>query len=123
MAKRVLGLVTVLLCALSLAPIVGPVPPALAAVDPAAGWPQFRGAPDHTGSTSSSSISPANVASLEPAWHYNDGSTASSPAVVDGVVYVGSSSLGAAHSYLYAFAADGKGCSPDANCPPLWKGE
>jgi outer membrane protein assembly factor BamB len=123
MARRKLGIGGALLCVLSLAVIANPVPPALAAVDPAAGWPQFRGAPDHTASTAPSLITSANVASLAPAWHFQAGTSPSSPAVVDGVAYVGSSSLGAVGSSLYAFAADGQGCTPAADCPPLWRGQ
>ena len=120
MATRKIGIVGALLCLVSLAPIANP---ALAAVDPAGGWPQFRGAPDHTASTSPSLITPANVASLAPAWRHEDGASVSSPAVVDGVAYTGSTFVGAPHSYLYAFAAGGEGCSPAADCAPLWKGE
>ena len=113
-------MVVAVLAVLALAPVTGP---AGAAVDPASGWPQFRGAPDHTGSTAPSLITPANVASLAPAWRYAAGASVSSPAVVGGVAYIGSHFLGAEQAYLFAFDAGGDGCSPAADCPPLWKGE
>jgi outer membrane protein assembly factor BamB len=112
--RRIGGLVAALVGLAVLVPVAGP---AVAAVDPAGGWPQFRGAPDHSGSTSASSITAANVASLAPAWHYQASATVSSPAVVGGVAYVGSTD----HN-VYAFAADGHGCTTAADCPPLWKG-
>ena len=118
--RRGVGIVLVALAVLALPVVTGP---AGAVVDPATGWPQFRGAPDHTASTSPSLITPANVESLAPAWHFQAGTTPSSPAVVDGVAYVGSSALGAVGSSLYAFAADGQGCTPAADCPPLWRGQ
>jgi outer membrane protein assembly factor BamB len=119
--RRGVGIVVLALAVLALPVVTGA---AGAAVDPATGWPQFRGAPDHTASTSPSLITPANVASLAPAWRYAaGGASVSSPAVVGGVAYIGSHFLGAEQAYLFAFDAGGDGCTPAADCPPLWKGE
>ncbi|HJV08035.1 MAG TPA: PQQ-binding-like beta-propeller repeat protein, partial [Acidimicrobiales bacterium] len=83
-------------------------------------WPQFRADPPHTGFNASETvISTANVASLAQRWTATTGGdvTFSSPAVANGVVYVGSND----HK-LYAFDAAGTtNCSgtPIA-CSPLW---
>ena len=60
-----------------------------------------------------SQLSPATVATLVQAWTATTGNAIySSPAVANGVVYVGSGD----HK-LYAFKADGCG---QPTCPPLW---
>jgi outer membrane protein assembly factor BamB len=97
---------------------------ALAATPPGAGaatgdWPEFRFAPTHTGfNPAETIIGPANVGSLTTRWTgITGGVVPSSPAVANGVVYVGS-----VDHKLYAFDAAGSaGCSwsPKA-CVPLW---
>jgi outer membrane protein assembly factor BamB len=66
-------------------------------------------------------ISPANVSGLKTAWTWTQtvGSVYSSPAVANGVVYVGST-----QGNLYAFSASGAGCSGTTPkiCQPLWTG-
>ena len=88
----------------------GVSPPPVLAV-PATEWPQFRGGPTHQGSDEPSTITPANVSTLEWAWYADIGTVVSSPAVVDGVVYVG------AIGGVYAFPAI---CSREPSCAPLW---
>src|SRR5690348_16640938 len=58
----------------------------------ACGWPQFRSGPDHTGYQAfETAISRANVATLHQAWSVpTGGGVQSSPAVANGVLYVGS---------------------------------
>lgn len=85
-----------------------PGPQALAA--PATEWPQFLGGPAHQGVDQPSTITPANVSALELAWHA-DIDVYTSPAVADGVVYVGAS------TGLHAFPAI---CSREPSCEPLW---
>ena len=89
-------------------------PPAVAEPVPAGEWPQFRGGPARNGSDLGSLITPANVSTLAQAWHADIGGVTSSPAVVNGVVYVG----GAAGN-IYAFPAS---CASGPSCPPLWTG-
>lgn len=87
-------------------------PPALATASTVvAEWPQFRGGPTHQGSAAPSTITPANVSTLVPAWHSSLGPTVSSPAVVGGVAYVG------VGPNLDAFDPR---CSDDFLCRPLW---
>jgi outer membrane protein assembly factor BamB len=65
-------------------------------------------------------IGPANVAKLNTAWTgATGGNNVSSPAVANGVVYIGS-----AGGNLYAFSAAGTtGCSgTPKTCSPLWAG-
>jgi outer membrane protein assembly factor BamB len=66
-------------------------------------------------------IGPANVSGLKTAWTWTQtvGSVGSSPAVANGVVYVGST-----QGNLYAFSAAGAtGCSgTPKTCTPLWTG-
>lgn len=93
------------------------VPPTQALAIPAAEWPQFRGGPTHQGSDQPSTITPANVSTLDWAWYADLGTVVSSPAVVGGVVYVGS-----VDHKLYAFDAAGAincGGTPKT-CEPLW---
>ena len=82
-------------------------------------WPQFHFDPPHTGFNSvESAISPSTVARLATNWTGSvNGAIASSPAIVNGVVYVGSSD----HK-LYAFDAAGlNGCvGTPKTCSPLW---
>jgi len=83
-------------------------------------WPMFRYGPDHTGSSPDTSISKAAVASLVPDWTATTGSVVrSSPAVANGVVYVGSGD-----GKLYAFDAAGStNCTvTPTSCNPLWTG-
>jgi outer membrane protein assembly factor BamB len=65
-------------------------------------WPQFRNGPTHRGyNTTENVLTPANVSGLDLAWSYTAGDgVTSSPAVANGVVYVGSDD----HK-LYAFNA------------------
>src|SRR4051794_13641983 len=98
---------------------VAPAPPALATSAPAAEWPQFRGGPTHTGSDVASTITPANVSALDQAWHADIGNVISSPAVVGGVVYVGTNGIvgTGAGTGLYAFPTT---CPSTDSCAPLW---
>jgi outer membrane protein assembly factor BamB len=95
-------------------------PPALAqAATPATtvggDWTQFHNDPVHSGyNAAETTISAANVANLGVAWTAATGnSIESSPAVSNGVVYVGSDD-----GKLYAYAV---GCnSGGGTCTPLW---
>jgi outer membrane protein assembly factor BamB len=83
-------------------------------------WTQFRYGPAHTGfNPTETKISPANVGTLVEAWTTTTGGAFyySSPAVANGVVYVGS-----VEGELYAFdAAGATGCSgAPKTCSPLW---
>ncbi|MEO5919300.1 MAG: PQQ-binding-like beta-propeller repeat protein, partial [Candidatus Limnocylindrales bacterium] len=78
-------------------------------------WPQFRNGPTSQGhNTQETILSPSNVAALGVVWTGPMGwAHFSSPAVADGVVYVGSTD----HK-LYAYAV---GCSSGGGtCTPLW---
>jgi outer membrane protein assembly factor BamB len=78
-------------------------------------WLQFRNGPTHTGyNPNETTISASNVAGLGVAWTATTGGVIySSPAVANGVVYVGSGD----HK-LYAYAV---GCaSGGGSCSPLW---
>jgi outer membrane protein assembly factor BamB len=80
----------------------------------------FRYGPAQTGANPiESTLSPANVSQLHEVWSAPTGDdVVSSPAVQNGVVYVGSND-----NRLYAFSASGStGCSgtPKA-CAPLWR--
>jgi hypothetical protein len=81
-------------------------------------WPQFRHDPAPSGYASAeTTISAANVDDLAVAWTGDTGSkdNYSSPAVANGVVYVGSQD-----GKLYAFKV---GCnSGGGTCTPLWTG-
>jgi hypothetical protein len=82
-------------------------------------WPMFRFESRRSGSSPDTSLSPAAVASsMVLGWTATTGSGVdSSPAVANGVVYVGSND-----QKLYAFDASGSaGCAgtPEA-CAPLW---
>jgi len=65
-------------------------------------WPQFRGSPEHLGyNTTENMLNTTNVVGLELLWSAaTNGPIDSSPAVVNGVVYVGSGD-----GNLYAFDA------------------
>ena len=82
-------------------------------------WVQFRGDAAHTGvQPFESAVGVANVATLADVWTVSTtGGISSSPAVANGVVYVGSSD----HT-LYASDATGvAGCSGAPKlCAPLW---
>ena len=67
-----------------------------------ADWTQFHYDPQHTGFNPYEKVlSPANVAGLSQAWQYTTGGPIfSSPAVANGVVYVGTY-----NSFLYALDA------------------
>jgi outer membrane protein assembly factor BamB len=80
-------------------------------------WPMFRGQPSHIGfNPFETTISKANAQRLGLAWVgiMGDIADVSSPAVVNGVVYIGSFD-----GRLYAFKANG--CGQDT-CQPLWSG-
>jgi outer membrane protein assembly factor BamB len=92
---------------------------ALAVLCAGCDWTQFRYGPAHTGfNPTETKISPANVGTLTPAWTAGTGGGPlfSSPAVVNGVAYVGSDNK------FYAFDAAGiTNCSGTPNtCAPLW---
>jgi outer membrane protein assembly factor BamB len=85
-------------------------------------WAQFRLGPEHTGdNTTESAISVSNVSSLVLRFTAAAGAniSMSSPAVVNGVVYIGSED-----GKLYAFDAAGNtNCSgTPRKCAPLWTG-
>ena len=89
---------------------------ALLMTDPG-NWPQFHNGPAHTGNnTAETAISAANIGGLEMSWEAYVGSDQySAPAVVDGVVYVGTSG-----DQVEAFPANcGTG---GGRCSPLWLG-
>ncbi len=80
-------------------------------------WPQFRFNGKHTGVNPFETVlNRRNVPSLTLAWQAQLGSLVdfSSPAVVDGVVYIGSSD-----GRLWAFPADG--CGQSLCTTPLWR--
>jgi outer membrane protein assembly factor BamB len=80
-------------------------------------WTQFHNGPTHQGyNTAETVLSPSNVGALGVAWTATTGSSIySSPAIANGVVYVGSSD-----GKLYAYAV---GCaSGGGSCTPLWTG-
>jgi outer membrane protein assembly factor BamB len=72
------------------------------AADPSSGWPQFRHDPVHSGENPAElGLGVANVAQLSPYWRFGTGDFLwSSPAVSDGVLYVGTFD-----GYLYALSA------------------
>jgi outer membrane protein assembly factor BamB len=82
-------------------------------------WSQFRFGPEHTGfNPNETKLNVANVSQLQQVWAADTLSPiGSSPAVVNGVAYVGST-----NGKLYAFDAKGKvNCSGSPNtCAPLW---
>ena len=58
---------------------------------PTGAWPMYQGAPSHA-ADACSTITPANVATLRPAWFVpTKGVVTATPSVVDGTVYVGDS--------------------------------
>jgi len=89
-----LGLLMILASTARAQPVVPPpslpcpAPPAKAVID----WAQFRFAPCHTGFNPYELVlSPDTVGSLDLRWSYQTGDMVnSSPAVANGVVYVGS---------------------------------
>jgi outer membrane protein assembly factor BamB len=87
-----------------------------------ANWAKFHFDPANSGlNPYENVIGPANVSGLKTAWTWTQtvGSVYSSPAVANGVVYVGST-----QGNLYAFSAAGTtGCSgTPKTCQPLWTG-
>jgi len=81
-------------------------------------WPSFKNLPTRTGvNPVENTINPGNGKFLTLAWQGQMGDLVdhSSPAVVNGVVYVGSFD-----GKLYAFNANG--CVPQTLCQPLWSG-
>jgi len=84
---------------------------------PSVNWPMFKNQASRLGFNSlESTINKSNATSLRLAWVGVMGKLAdfSSPAIVDGVAYIGSTD-----GNLYAFNASGCGQS---QCDPLWKG-
>ena len=84
-------------------------------------WEQYRGGPEKQGRDAHENVlSVSNVARLAPLWTgatdpWPEKGITSSPAVADGVVYVG-----AIDGYLYAFPVD---CATHGGpCAPLWRG-
>jgi outer membrane protein assembly factor BamB len=64
-------------------------------------WTQFRYGPQHTGTNPfEKTLKPANVGRLKKVWSEPDYDLSSSPAVANGVVYIGSGD-----DHLYAFNA------------------
>ena len=101
-----------ILCCVSLLGVVAPATAQAATGD----WPQFHNGAAHTGYNAQEHILTAsNVHELGVAWTGTTGGiNESSPAVANGVVYVG------ADDGLYAFAV---GCaSGGTSCTPLWTG-
>ena len=81
-------------------------------------WPQFKNSPNHVGfNPAETTITRDNANRLQLSWQglMGDLVESSSPAVVNGVVYVGSFD-----GKLYAF--DANGCAPADECNPLWTG-
>jgi outer membrane protein assembly factor BamB len=104
----------VLACAL-MAAVVGT--PAPAGADTPVNWPQFRFNDNRTGfNRFETMIDRRNVPQLQLSWQAQLGMLVdfSSPAVVDGVVYIGSSD-----GVLWAFPASG--CGQDFCTTPLWR--
>ncbi len=94
-----------------------PVRPHVVAAIPSGDWTQFHNGPTREGNnTQETTLSASNVSDLRLAWTGTSGNTFwSSPAVANGVVYVGSED-----GKLYAFAV---GCARGGgSCPPLWTG-
>lgn len=87
-------------------------------------WTQFGGSPGHTGfQVAETTIGPTTVSSLHEIWTANVGTTASSPIVADGTVYVGyGSAFGPGRGDLAAFDAAGQThCSGTPKvCNALW---
>ena len=79
-------------------------------------WPQFHRTADHRANNSQENVlNSSNVANLEILWRgMTNDDVVSSPAIVDGVVYVGS-----VDGKLYAFREAGCG---DHECEPFWQG-
>lgn len=82
-------------------------------------WATFRHDPAHTGyNASETAVGVANVSTLTQTWRATTGgSIVSSPAVVNGVVYVGS-----ADGDLHAYSADGSAncAGSPKTCTELW---
>src|SRR5215469_11264926 len=81
-------------------------------------WRQFKNSPNRTGfNPSETTINRTNATSLTLSWQglMGDLVDSSSPAVVNGLLYVGSFD-----GKLYAF--DANGCAPAIECQPLWTG-
>ena len=81
----------------------------------AADWPQFHRDASHAGDNSAETgLPPADLAGLRTAWWASPSIVYSSPAVSDGVAYVGSTD-----GRLYAYPS--AGCHSDAGpCTPIW---
>jgi outer membrane protein assembly factor BamB len=98
------------------AALVGVSPAASAGPSATVDWPQFRFDDAHTGfNPLETTLSRANVPQLTVAWQAQLGMLVnfSSPAVVGGVAYIGSSD-----GRLWAFPADG--CGQSLCTTPLW---
>ena len=95
---------------------VGPLA-APAAATTSSDWAQFQDGPTHEGYNAAETVlSSSSVVGLGVSWTGSVGAVTSSPAVADGVVYVGSSD-----GTLYAY---GVGCATGgASCTPLWKAQ
>ena len=81
-------------------------------------WPAFKNEPTRIGvNTVENTINTSNAKFLTQSWVGIMGDLVdfSSPAIVNGVVYIGSFD-----GKLYAFNANG--CAPSTSCQPLWSG-
>src|SRR5580765_7976108 len=102
--RRATSVSVVLVVAVATTLASGGAAPAGAAA-PAVNWPQFRFDDNHTGlNPLETRLTTRNVRNLEVSWQAQLGSLvdASSPAVVDGVVFLASSD-----GRLWAYPADG----------------
>jgi outer membrane protein assembly factor BamB len=113
--RSLLALAAAGVLAVAMMPGVTLAAPAQPGVAVASDWPQFRNGPRHQGYDAQElEVSASNVASLGLTWTGATGGVVdSSPAIANGVVYIGS--MGGT---LYAYAAD---CaSGGGTCTPLW---
>ena len=109
-SHRAIGLTIAILLAAATALTVAPTTTVAAGSD----WTQFRNGPTHEANdTTEATLSAANAADLGISWTAFSNGGFSSPAIVNGVVYVGGW-----NGKLYAFAV---GCGTGgAPCTPLW---
>lgn len=115
-----LALMAIVALSATAAPRLPTTTPGMSSVGPAhPQWRQFRFDAHHTGYNPFEHVlGRENVPSMELAWQAQLGQLvfSSSPAVVDGVVYIGSSD-----GTLWAYSADG--CGASLCTTPLWQSE